>query len=195
MPPGRVSAPRHRTDRLGPTPPRPRRPQVAKLQAEAERLISEARAAAQKQVAEAKAVVSAECAKELAEAKAKVDAELSRALAALESEKEAAMKGLDAQVGAGRGAGHGHRWRQGAGAADAAALHARHGGVAGGGGPPGTARPGMAAVAGAHAAVLAGLPTTHPPSPVPAPPNGSLPQVEKLSANILGRVLPEGVRV
>lgn len=44
--------------------------QVAKLQAEAERLISEARAAAQKQVAEAKAVVSAECAKELAEAKA-----------------------------------------------------------------------------------------------------------------------------
>lgn len=44
--------------------------QVAKLQAEAERLISEARAAAQKQVADAKAVVSAECAKELAEAKA-----------------------------------------------------------------------------------------------------------------------------
>ena len=43
---------------------------MAKLQAEAERLISEARAAAQKQVAEAKAVVSAECAKELAEAKA-----------------------------------------------------------------------------------------------------------------------------
>ncbi len=44
--------------------------QVAKLQAEAERLIGEARAAAQKQVSEAKAVVSAECAKELAEAKA-----------------------------------------------------------------------------------------------------------------------------
>jgi F-type H+-transporting ATPase subunit b len=72
--------------------------EVAKLQAEAERLIGEARAAAQKQVSEAKAVVSAECAKELAEAKAKVDAELSRALATLESEKEAAMKTLDAQV-------------------------------------------------------------------------------------------------
>lgn len=44
--------------------------QVAKLQAEAEKLIADARAAAQKQVAEAKALVSAECAKELAEAKA-----------------------------------------------------------------------------------------------------------------------------
>lgn len=72
--------------------------EVAKLQAEAEKLIADARAAAQKQVAEAKALVSAECAKELAEAKAKVDAELSRALATLESEKEAAMKSLDAQV-------------------------------------------------------------------------------------------------
>lgn len=72
--------------------------EVAKLQAEAEKIISEARAAAQKQVADAKAVVSAECAKELAEAKAKVDAELARALSTLESEKEAAMKSLDAQV-------------------------------------------------------------------------------------------------
>jgi len=72
--------------------------EVAKLQAEAEKLIADARSAAQKQVAEAKAVVSAECAKELAEAKAKVDAELSKALATLEAEKEAAMKGLDAQV-------------------------------------------------------------------------------------------------
>lgn len=71
---------------------------VAKLQAEAEKLLSEARAAAQKQVADAKAAVSAECAKELAEAKAKVDAELARALAALETEKAAAMKGLDSQV-------------------------------------------------------------------------------------------------
>jgi len=44
--------------------------QVAKLQAEAEKLIGDARAAAQKQVADAKAVVAAECAKELAEAKA-----------------------------------------------------------------------------------------------------------------------------
>ncbi len=43
---------------------------MAKLQAEAEKLIADARAAAQKQVAEAKALVSAECAKELAEAKA-----------------------------------------------------------------------------------------------------------------------------
>ena len=52
-----------------PTPSSPAL-QVAKLQAEAEKLISEARAAAQKQVADAKAAVSAECAKELAEAKA-----------------------------------------------------------------------------------------------------------------------------
>jgi hypothetical protein len=44
--------------------------QVAKLQAEAERLIAEARAEAQKKVADAKAAVAAECAKELAEAKA-----------------------------------------------------------------------------------------------------------------------------
>ena len=71
---------------------------VAKLQAEAEALMAEARSAAQKQIGDAKAAVSAECAKELAEAKAKVDAELSRALAALESEKAVAMKGLDSQV-------------------------------------------------------------------------------------------------
>lgn len=68
------------------------------LQAEAEKVISEARAAAQKQVADAKAAVSAEAAKELAAAKAKVDAELTRALAALEAEKESALKGLDSQV-------------------------------------------------------------------------------------------------
>ena len=71
---------------------------VNDLQAQAEKLIGEARSAAQKQVTEAKAAVSADAAKELATAKAKVDAELGRALAALESEKEAALKGLDAQV-------------------------------------------------------------------------------------------------
>lgn len=72
--------------------------ELKKLQAEAEKIIGEARAAAQKQVAEAKAVVSADAAKELATAKAKVDAELARALAALEAEKDAALKGLDSQV-------------------------------------------------------------------------------------------------
>ena len=72
--------------------------EVTKLQAEAEKIIGEARSAAQKQVAEAKAAVSAEAAKELATAKAKVDGELARALAALEAEKDAALKGLDAQV-------------------------------------------------------------------------------------------------
>ena len=70
--------------------------EVTKLQAEAEKIIGEARSAAQKQVAEAKAAVSAEAAKELATAKA--DGELARALAALEAEKDAALKGLDAQV-------------------------------------------------------------------------------------------------
>jgi F-type H+-transporting ATPase subunit b len=72
--------------------------EVSKLQEEAEKLISEARAAAQKKVAEAKSAVSAEAASELAAAKAKVDAELERALATLEAEKDAALKGLDAQV-------------------------------------------------------------------------------------------------
>lgn len=72
--------------------------EVTKLQVEAEKMISEARAAAQKQVADAKATVSAEAAKELATAKAKVDGELSRALAALEAEKDAALKSLDSQV-------------------------------------------------------------------------------------------------
>jgi F-type H+-transporting ATPase subunit b len=72
--------------------------ELTKLQADAEKIIAEARAAAQKQVADAKAAVSAEAAKELATAKAKVDAELSRALAALETEKDTAFKSLDAQV-------------------------------------------------------------------------------------------------
>ncbi|KAI8102999.1 hypothetical protein M9434_005787 [Picochlorum sp. BPE23] len=72
--------------------------EVASLQAEAEKIISEARAAAQKKVGDAKAAVSSEAASELAAAKAKVDAELSKALASLESEKDAALKGLDAQV-------------------------------------------------------------------------------------------------
>jgi F-type H+-transporting ATPase subunit b len=71
---------------------------VAKLQAEASAILTEARTAAQKQIADAKSAVSAECAKELAAAKAKVDAELGKALASLEAEKEAALKGMDAQV-------------------------------------------------------------------------------------------------
>ena len=71
---------------------------VTQLQADAEKLIADARAAAQKKVSEAKAQVTAEAAKELAAAKAKVDSELAKALATLESEKEAAFKGLDAQV-------------------------------------------------------------------------------------------------
>lgn len=72
--------------------------EVAKLQAEAEKIISDARVAAAKKIQEAKAAVSAECAKELAAAKAKVDAELEKALAQLESEKATAMEGMDAQV-------------------------------------------------------------------------------------------------
>ena len=72
--------------------------EVASLQEQAEKIISEARAAAQKKVGDAKAAVSSEAATELAAAKAKVDAELSKALASLESEKDAALKGLDAQV-------------------------------------------------------------------------------------------------
>jgi F-type H+-transporting ATPase subunit b len=72
--------------------------EVSKLQAEAEKILSEARAAAQKLIADAKAVVAAECGKELAAAKAKVDAELATAMATLDAEKQAALAGLDAQV-------------------------------------------------------------------------------------------------
>ncbi len=72
--------------------------EVNKLQEQAEKIISEARAAAQKKVGDAKSAVSTEAATELAAAKAKVDAELAKALASLESEKDAALKGLDAQV-------------------------------------------------------------------------------------------------
>lgn len=103
----------------------------------------------------------------------KVDAELSRALATLESEKEAAMKSLDAQVRPRGLATH-----------PPARPHA----------PP---NPGRAW--NRSAAIRLGMPEEEACAPAAdcctcLPACHAL-QVEKLSADILGRVLPEGVKV
>lgn len=72
--------------------------EIARLQAEAEKVLSDARSKASKDVADAKARFSADAAKQLAAAKAKVDAELARSLATLETEKASALKDMDKQV-------------------------------------------------------------------------------------------------
>lgn len=104
----------------------------------------------------------------------KVDAELSRALATLESEKEAAMKTLDAQVRTQavlpaaftqRRAGCGSRGRRSVRNRDSS--------------PPKQWRV-LCSTGCLFSFISYSL---------------HLPQVEKLSADILGRVLPEGVRV
>jgi F-type H+-transporting ATPase subunit b len=72
---------------------------VGKLQAEAEKVLREARQAAQEVIAEAKSTTQKEQAKKLQQTKERIDKELETALATLDREKQEALKNLDAQVG------------------------------------------------------------------------------------------------
>lgn len=71
---------------------------VNEMQAEAEKIIAEARNDAAKAVKAAKAEASAVAAEQIAAMKSKVDKELATAMAALDKEKEDAMADMDEQV-------------------------------------------------------------------------------------------------
>eukprot|EP00884_Botryococcus_braunii_P007388 jgi/Botrbrau1/16650/Bobra.0068s0066.1 len=72
--------------------------ELEKLQAEAERILAEARAEAQKLIADARAAGLEASNSEVAKIKEQLDKELAEALATLETEKTAALKDLSNQV-------------------------------------------------------------------------------------------------
>jgi hypothetical protein len=156
--------------------------QIARLQEEAAKIISDARAAAQKQVAEAKAAVSAECAKELADAKA-VRGLLGSGCVVGPAKNSASSPSLSllGHTSSGMLAAHGVvgcSFVFSVGGYLSAAL-----GVA-------LACADSQKVDAELARALSGLE-----SEKEAAMKGLDAQVDKLSADILGRVLPEGVRV
>jgi F-type H+-transporting ATPase subunit b len=71
---------------------------ITRLQDEAEKLISAARAEVMAKVNEAKASAQADCDAKLAVYKAKIEAELNDAIAALDKERETLLSSVDAQV-------------------------------------------------------------------------------------------------